>query len=1249
MQGAPGARAEVDVGGAIAIVSGATAAVERPKGDASAAKIYVVSDELTVRAGTAEQTVRAGDTASVTGGKVTVAPERGFDDWTGGMAAPWGASGAPRRAVGELWGRAAANPTGSAGTPLTIRAHDVRAVIEREVATTESKTTFFNAGSEAVLGDFRMALPPGAIVTRFATLRGEAVSEGRIALAARKQSAPTASGEVLEWAGEGWVRATIPAIASGAAVTVLIEYVEWLSPRPRDGHGLVVQYRYPMVGGGQAPLVGEFSARVDAAPSNPVSIASGLGARVSGQAIEVRKPDFRPTADLVVDVELEPFEKPARLYVAPPMERDEAGGTVVVRTEAPIAAAGDGVALSLVVDASGSIEPALLDAEKALVEAVLQGLGARDRVAVLAVDQTARAIGPAAIGPADAERKKAILAALAGLAPGGATDLGRALEAGADALPADAPAAMVIYIGDGWPTVGDTNVDAILARLARRPNGTPRLGAVAVGPLVNRFAIASLDRGSGPLLEIYDSNDAEKTAISLLSDALQPTVADVSIAFGPEVERIYPRAPRAAIAGDTVTVVGRVRGETPKEITLRWRDAKGAHAVRRALVTEKSARPFDVYRRWATARVDEIALSGKGREAATDVALRAGLLTPWTGWLTGGSDTYVPTTLGTRVLDLAIGPDAGFAAAIATPLGGHGTLSTASFEEDGDGDDSEDAFKRSVARAASRLVDDAGDAVRACRDSRASLRPDLAGTLGVAFDLDGDGRATSVKVRGEGNADDAALDRCVEVVVEGLAFPSSGLKVKVKVIERVALPRTRGSLRARTCSPTSTLPTALRRGVWLERLNRAPGAGPTANVYLDAKDTGELATWTDRRAMLELMLGMNADFGYRVGVARELEAAGESDAGALVRRETVRRARSPEELVAIQRMMVGDETYPRGVFKKQYKAAKDDEGRLAVVRRFLAIAPHDARLHRRLFALLEALGSDASDPRSPAAGRKQPLAEEVRRLRRDPFADAGLLADGASALRRIGDEAEGRRAFGELAERAPDDAWARAFLGDRLRNEGWFDDATRAYTVLEELLPDDPAAILRLALAHAGAKRIDIAGRMLARVAQTGGRTANAELGDLASRVALDLLTEARTQSGVSAADADRLLRASLELPQVPGATVFIVRAPAGGIRVESTLVRGAKDAREERAPDAASAAIGVYSHRLDPGDDGDVVLRLRRPAEPEPAHGTKVRVDALVSDGADKSRRLITTEVELPASGKAVELRFTGGAFSAG
>jgi Flp pilus assembly protein TadD len=543
-----------------------------------------------------------------------------------------------------------------------------------------------------------------------------------------------------------------------------------------------------------------------------------------------------------------------------------------------------------------------------------------------------------------------------------------------------------------------------------------------------------------------------------------------------------------------------------------------------------------------------------------------------------------------------------------------------------------DALKAAVAEAAARVIDEAAAAVRSCKDSRAALRPELAGNLDVLLDLDGDGHASGVKVKGSSGVDDDALDRCVEVVVAGLAYPQSGLKVKVTVRRSIDLPPPRAT-RGRKCSATSTLPMPLRRGVWRERLDHAA----PQTVYLEAKQSCELPSWTDRRALLELIMLQHESGISRVSIARELDRAGDADAATLLRRESVRRAKSPEELRAIARALLGDERYPAGIFRKRYGAAPDDPARLALVRRFLAMAPHDARLRRRLLALLESLKM------------KQELADEVRRIRHDPFADAGLLADGASALGRLGDQAEARRAFGELAERAPGDPWARAFLGDRLRNEGWFDDAAQAYAVLDQLAPDDPAATLRLALAHAGAGRLDIAVRLLARVAQTGGRAGEAKLGDLASRLSLALLAEARSRPGLPPADAERMERASLELPRPPGATLFLVRTPAAARPIQATLIRGAKDAREERTPEVAAESIGLSTLRLDPGDTSPVTLRLKRPAELAPASLLKVRVDALVPMGDGKAPRIVSTEVELPFSGKPVEIGWVGNAWSSG
>src|SRR5262249_51671883 len=198
----------------------------------------------------------------------------------------------------------------------------------------------------------------------------------------------------------------------------------------------------------------------------------------------------------------------------------------------------------------------------------------------------------------------------------------------------------------------------------------------------------------------------------------------------------------------------------------------------------------------------------------------------------GSVEAYVPSRLETRVLDLAAGADAGFTAAFATPRGALGTLAGVVHEvEEDTAVEKDDVLKSAVAEAAGRVLEEAGAAVRACRASRAAPRPELAGTLDVVFGLDGEGKPGGVKVKGSAGGDDEALDRCVEVIVEGLIFPQSGLTVKVTVRRRIDLPPPRTTVRRR-CSPTSTLPMPLRRGVWRERLDPGPpaGADPGANA-----------------------------------------------------------------------------------------------------------------------------------------------------------------------------------------------------------------------------------------------------------------------------------------------------------------------------------------------------------------------------------------------------------------------------------
>ena len=1216
-----GAHPIIDLGGMTVLSSGGSAGLER-RGKRTS--VFSADSELTVRGSDGKEAhVNAGETARLVQGAVKVAPERAYDDWTHGLARPWAARGAPRRSIGELWGsvEGGTEPAGSAGSPLTIRSHSVNARIDRELAHTSCETVFFNAGSSNVSGDFRLALPPGALVSGFAVERGGSRQTAQIALAARSRQELASAGGVLEWAGDGWLRGTLPSIASGEELKVQVQYVEWLSPRKQgQGDGQLVQYRYPLVGDGEAPLIGDFLARIDASASAPTGVAAGYGATSEGGIVTVHRSDFRPAADLVVDVETHRSQNRARLYVAQPNWEDpEAGSAVMLRAELPPAGVNDGVTLAIVVDTSGSIEPALLDAERSLVEALLAGLGVRDRAVVLSADQSSRPVGPEQLGPVDAARRQQISAALAKLSSGGATDLGRALEAAADLLPADAPAGMVVYIGDGWATLGDSNPEAIAARLSRRDAGAPRLGAIAVGPLANRRVLSALTRGSGPLYEIADSEDAARVAVELMSDALRPALASVEVDLGAEVDQVYPRTPRAIAAGETLTAVGRIRGEAPKFVTIRYRDAKGPHEEKRAVDVLRADDPEEIRRRWATERVEEIVLSGKGREAATDVAMKAGLVTPWTALRIGGSGEYVARAFETRVLDLASDGASLVGPVLSTPGDLTGTLTA--FDQESAGAES---MGEALEQAAGRLLDGAAASVRACRDSRAALRPELAGALDVAFSIDGDGLPHDVVVKGATPAaDDQALNRCVKLVIEGLRFPS-GATGRVKVERLIQLPPSPQSLGARRCSDVSRLPMPLRRGAWWTRLTQ----NEPSSVYVQAKRQCELGTWTDRRALLELLLVYQADGVARVDLAARLALLGEPDAAALLRREAVRRVKSPEELANVRRTLLGSERYPGTLFEERYKAAANDQDRLAVVRRFLELAPHDSRLRRRLLALLEALNRPAE------------VVELARQLRSDPFADALLLADAASSLHRVGADLEAHRTFGELSERAPKDPWVRGLLGDRLRAEGWFDDATEAYATLEELVPDDARATLRSALAHAGASRLDIAERLLTRVARTGGRGGNADFGELSRQLGRILAQAALFSTAHKPSDdeATRLRRLALDLSQAETNSVVLVQAEAGAPELKVRLAGDGSD-KSLHEPDIAAPSLGLYLFRTTDTDLQKLVNRLSitGPSELSPSRPLQIRVDALTPNGDSAS--LVTRQLKLPNDGKVLAL----------
>ncbi|HEY3496472.1 MAG TPA: VWA domain-containing protein, partial [Polyangiaceae bacterium] len=452
LEGRAASRTELSVGDAATTVTASSAAFERGP---SGAKIYCAQGELVVSAGGKQQRIASGETGTLAGAALTVAPEKAFDDWTGGLAVPW-PSETGKSAIAELYGRGSPS---EAGAPLVVRSQKVDVRIEGEVAVTRSRATYFNGLDRPVQAEVRLALPEGAILTRVAVRQGDAERDATL-LVAPPAGSPDIALETtrLEWAGDGWLRGVLPAIATGGTLDLVLEYGEWLPIR-----GGRASYRFPMAAEGEPALVGELSARVDAERTRTPWVTASAGAVVKERTVELRKTDVRPSGDFVVELAPE-LGASARAYLVPGPKGEDS--FVLVRTDVPERSE-QGVTLAVVLDTSMSVGAATLETERAVLDAILEGLGPRDSVVVLAADQTVRPLGPATPKPVNDALRKDVRSALAAVRPGGASNLGAALEQAADVLDSGdrKGSGMLVYIGDGRPSVGEPDAERIRRRL----------------------------------------------------------------------------------------------------------------------------------------------------------------------------------------------------------------------------------------------------------------------------------------------------------------------------------------------------------------------------------------------------------------------------------------------------------------------------------------------------------------------------------------------------------------------------------------------------------------------------------------------------------------------------------------------------------------------------------------------------------------------------------------------------------------
>lgn len=1188
------AQTKITLGSLSTVVTGASVSFRSTN---EASSVYCAQGELVLVRGNGQTRVGSGETASIRAETIQVEPEIAFDDWTGGLAVPWSNEVGSRSAIPEL---RTTSGDSDPGTPLVTRSHTVKVTLAGEVAHTKAMSTYFNGGAASSRVRAQLALPNGAILTRVAR-HSPASVEAEIAVVDGPSVYARAESRGLEWSGDGYLSGDVGPIEAGQVLTLELEYVEWLPRGNVTAADATRAYRYPMVQNPTLPPVGALEIELEVSHEGARWVSASSGATVDDQKptrLALRRSDVRPTADFVAEYTHD-TSNAVRAYVHGEPQPEGAEWSpadapyVMLRADLP-AQTNTGLSLALVLDTSMSAGGAAFETSRAVVDALLYGLSPDDEIVVFTADQTARALGKDEPQPLTPALRAELQGALSNLQPGGASNLEAALTRAADAL--DAPsrgekagAGLVVYVGDGRPTLGLSDPAQIRRALSRRNTGSPRMSAIAVGSNADQWALTRLTGGAGEVYEVLDRSDAAKVGARLLAEALQPTWRDVELDLGTAFDRVYPRNPRSVIQGSSISVVGRLRGALPKEVGLSFRT--GAQASTQTLPVENIGEPefSDVSRRWALARIEDIASTEGAIEPAIALAYEAKLLTPWTGWFfTAPADGKGARRFSERVLTLSPERDAAYGRHV-EPVLLPGTM----LLDQGSTEPARISIKEAAELAVRRVLRRAINQIRSCRQARLGAKPELAQQFGVTLTVDGEGHTTRVVVRSyvDGRPD-VVVERCIEAVIRGLPQVAAGTTVNLTHTFSVSDP---GAKQPTRCSDVSRISLPLRQSVWRTR-------SPSPTGYEQALRSCELPRWRDKRSYLDLLVSSDASTRRILELAIELNDAGHTDAAQYVRHETLRRITNFEELHGIPAGLLNDEPALPREFDQLYGQATTDAQRLETVRRYVPLAPHNSVLRKRLLYLLETLG------------HKGELLSLIRDIRGEAVVDASLLAASAAALRRAGLVDEGARVFGELLERAPGDPWTLAYVGDRLRAEGSFTEAALVYEQLSRIIPSDAGVGLRLALAHAGAGRLDVAVRLLQGVAATGGRDENGRLGDLGAIVQAVLLANALGSSATNTPEVARRLKQT-PLPDV--AHIVLVDSPPSDNPVSLEIAYEA-DEKTKLAPTFDGSPIGINAALIERGAS-EAALKLSRKTNGDPVRSGPTRIYVLTAhrDGA--------------------------------
>ncbi|MBN1999008.1 VWA domain-containing protein [candidate division KSB1 bacterium] len=302
-----------------------------------------------------------------------------------------------------------------------------------------------------------------------------------------------------------------------------------------------------------------------------------------------------------------------------------------------------------VLDTSGSMDGEKISQAKSALEYCLQHMRGDDRFAIVSFSTSVKTFRDE-LCPVRTYRSEA-LEYIENIRAKGGTNiyaaLGQALTFERDSR----RLVNVIFITDGLPTAGNTNVDDIVEHV-RQQNKGARVFAFGVGYDVNTFLLDKVAQHSRAASDYITPDEDIEQNISLFFDKVaNPVLTDLKLDFGDlRTDDIYPAQLPDLFHGAQLVVVGRYKSSGTAGITLSGENRGNPKRYRyRMDFSSERQNPF-IAQLWASRKVaylmDEIRENGSNQELTKeieDLCLEYGIMSPFTSFLVQEDDIPVLT------------------------------------------------------------------------------------------------------------------------------------------------------------------------------------------------------------------------------------------------------------------------------------------------------------------------------------------------------------------------------------------------------------------------------------------------------------------------------------------------------------------------------------------------------------------------------------------------------------------------------